>query len=74
MVTQSAVISINKLERKLNMIYYEVVEDIGDGYACSRKFRTREEAEQYADDNDGCMNGVDYIDTDAPDFYYEGDE
>lgn len=29
------------------MIYYEVVEDIGDGYAYSRKFRTLEEAEAY---------------------------
>ena len=56
------------------MIYYEVVEDIGDGYACSRKFRNREEAEQYADDNDGCMNGVDYIDTDSSDFYHVNEE
>lgn len=55
------------------MIYYEVVEDVGDGYAASRKFRTREEAESYADDNDGCMNGVDRIDTDASNFYYVED-
>ncbi|MNB97591.1 hypothetical protein D3C75_448220 [compost metagenome] len=51
------------------MIYYEVVEDIGDGYACSRKFRTRDEAEDYAEKYEGCMNGVNKIDTDAIDFY-----
>lgn len=56
------------------MIYYEVVEDVGDGYARSRKFRTREEAEQYADDNEGCMNGVDRIDTDSSDFYHVDEE
>ena len=56
------------------MIYYEVVEDIGDGYACSRKFRTREDAEEYADFNEGCMNGVDRIDTEAQGFYYEDEE
>ena len=53
------------------MIYYEVVEDIGDGYAASRKFRTREEAEFYTEENEGCMNGVDMIDTDAPNFYHD---
>lgn len=59
------------------MIYFEVVEDIGDGYACSRKFRTREEAEQYAEENEGCMNGVDRMDTDSADFFdevYEDEE
>ena len=56
------------------MIYYEVVEDIGDGYDCSRKFRTRDEAEVYVDDHNGCMNGVDMIDTDASDFFHEEDE
>lgn len=56
------------------MIYYEVVEDVGDGYACSRKFRTRFEAEEYADNNEGCMNGVDQIDTDAYDFYHQEEE
>jgi hypothetical protein len=57
------------------MIYYEVVEDVGDGYACARKFRTREEAEDYAEKYEGCMNGVDRIDTDSNDFYYmEEDE
>lgn len=56
------------------MIYYEVVEDVGDGYAASRKFRTRDEAEQYTEENDGCMNGVDRIDTDSADFYYEDEE
>lgn len=61
------------------MIYYEVVEDIGDGYACSRKFRTLEEADAYVEEvNNGdgectCMNGVDLIDTDSPYFYYEED-
>jgi hypothetical protein len=58
------------------MIYFEVVEDVGDGYACSRKFRTREEAEDYEAYNEGCMNGVDRIDTDASDFFHveEDDE
>lgn len=56
------------------MIYYEVVEDVGDGYAASRKFRTRAEAEDYADNNEGCMNGVDRIDTDSRDFYHVEEE
>ena len=57
------------------MIYWEVVEDVGDGYAASRKFRTEEAAEKFADENDGCMNGVDRINTDSNDFYYvEEDE
>lgn len=63
------------------MIYYEVVEDVGDGYAASRKFRTYKEAEEYIDSvNDdaesdcSCMNGIDTIDTDQPGFYYESEE
>ncbi len=59
------------------MIYYEVVEDIGDGYAANRRFRTNEEAEAYIElvnneDSDcACLNGVDKIDTDSPDFFHE---
>lgn len=63
------------------MIYYEVVVDVGDGYAASHKFRTYEEAEEYVefvnndDESDcSCMNGIDTIDTDKPGFYYESDE
>jgi hypothetical protein len=56
------------------MIYYEVVEDVGDGYAASRKFRTYTEAENYAEKYEGCMNGVTRIDTDASDFFYVEDE
>lgn len=56
------------------MIYFEVVEDVGDGYAAARKFRTREEAEQYTLLWDGCSNGVDRVDTDSADFFYEDEE
>lgn len=51
------------------MIYYEVVEDVGDGYATGNRFRTFDEAEAYAEKYEGCMNGVSKIDTDALDFY-----
>lgn len=62
------------------MIYYEVVEDVGDGYAANRRFRTMVEAEAYVEKvNDSntdcaCMNGVDTIDTDSPNFYHKDDE
>ena len=56
------------------MIYYEVVEDVGDGYAACNRFRTYTEAENYAEKYEGCMNGVTRIDTDASDFYYVEDE
>lgn len=56
------------------MIYFEVVEDIGDGYACSRKFRTYKEAKQYAEKNEGCMNGVDEVDTEGAGFFYTFDD
>lgn len=56
------------------MIYYEVVEDIGDGYAAARKFRTEEEAELYAEQNEGCMNGVNRINTESADFFDEVEE
>lgn len=58
------------------MIYYEVVEDVGDGYAATRRFRTNKEAEEYIEfvnneDSDCCcVNGVDKIDTDKPGFYH----
>lgn len=51
------------------MIYFEVVEDIGDGYAAARKFRTYKEAMQYAEKNEGCMNGVDEVDTEGAGFF-----
>ncbi|MND47885.1 hypothetical protein D3C80_387900 [compost metagenome] len=54
------------------MIYYEVVEDIGDGYAASRKFRTSEEADKFCEENfSRRMNGVDRIDTESDDFFYK---
>ena len=56
------------------MIYYEVVEDVGDGYAACNRFRTYEEAEAYAEKWEGCMNGVTKIDTDAKDFYTTDEE
>lgn len=58
------------------MIYYEVVEDIGDGYATTRRFQTEMEAEAYIEsvnneDSDcACLNGVDKIDTDSKYFYH----
>lgn len=59
------------------MIYYEVVEDVGDGYGATRRFQTQEEAEAYIEmvNNEGgecgCLNGVDKVDTDADDFYHK---
>lgn len=58
------------------MIYYEVVEDVGDGYAATRRFRTEAEAKEYIefinneDDECVCLNGIDLIDTESGDFYH----
>lgn len=58
------------------MIYYEVVEDVGDGYAATRRFQTEREAEAYIEfvNNEEsecvCLNGVDKIDTDSKHFYH----
>jgi hypothetical protein len=62
------------------MIYYEVVEDVGDGYAANRRFRTLEEAEAFVEmvnGSDGdcvCLNGVDTINTESSNFYYSEDK
>lgn len=61
------------------MIWWEVVEDMGDGTTYTRRFRTEEEATKYAEDPenaDYCMdgdgNGVRKVDTDSPHFFYKG--
>ncbi len=57
------------------MIWYEVVEDLGDGSSTTRRFRTYEEACEYEEKNlDYCYSGVDEVDTDSKWFFYEEDK
>lgn len=52
------------------MIYYEVVEDMGDGSNAVRKFKTAEEANLYCNLNEEwCYDGYDVVDTDSPNFF-----
>jgi hypothetical protein len=54
------------------MIWYEVVEDLGDGSSATRRFRTEEEAEEYLSENEEyCYSGVDKVDTDGKWFFYD---
>lgn len=52
------------------MIYFEVIEDLGDGSNATRRFKTREDAQKYVEQNEEwCYDGFDIVDTDSPDFF-----
>lgn len=54
------------------MKWFEVVEDCGDGSSVTRRFRTEEEANKYADmHEEWCYSGVDEVDTESPYFFYK---
>ncbi len=53
------------------MIWYEVVEDLGDGSITTRRFRTFEEAEKYETENlEWCYYGIDEVNTDDPNYFF----
>lgn len=53
------------------MVWYEVIEDLGDGSSATRRFKTWEEAEFYAEENiDYCPSGYDTVDTDSDYFWH----
>jgi len=57
------------------MIWYEVVEDLGDGSSATRRFRTFEEAEKYETENlEWCYSGIDEVDTDSKWFFHKDEE
>lgn len=52
------------------MIYFEVIEDLGDGSNATRRFKTREDAQKYVEQNEEwCYDGFDIVDTDSPLFF-----
>lgn len=57
------------------MVWYEVIEDLGDGSSATRRFKTSEEADLYVEENiDYCHSGYDRIDTDSNYFWYNNDD
>lgn len=58
------------------MIWYEVIEDCGDGYSAVRRFKTEEEADSYCNDSAYCYNGWSRVNSESKWFFtdVEGDE
>jgi hypothetical protein len=57
------------------MIWYEVVEDLGDGSSTSRRFKTKEAAEKYEQEYiDYCYSGISEVDTDSKWFWHDDGE
>ena len=57
------------------MVWYEVIEDLGDGSSATRRFKTWEEAEFYVEENiDYCPSGYDTVDTDSDYFWYSNND
>lgn len=57
------------------MIWWELVEDSGDGSSCTRRFRTKEEALKYESLNEEwCYSGVWEVDTESSWFFDEVEE
>lgn len=57
------------------MVWYEVIEDLGDGSSATRRFKTWEEADLYVEENiDYCPSGYDTVDTDSNYFWYNNDD
>ena len=53
------------------MVWYEVIEDMGDGSCATRRFKTWEEADFYLKENiDYCYSGYDIVDTDSDYFWH----
>ena len=57
------------------MVWYEVIEDLGDGSSATRRFKTSEEADLYVEENiDYCPSGYDTVDTDSDYFWHSNDD
>ena len=57
------------------MIWYEVIEDLGDGSCAVRRFKTWEEADFYLEENiDYCPSGYDTVDTDSNYFWHSNND
>jgi len=53
------------------MIWFEVVEDLGDGSSATRRFKTEEEASRYVTKNaEYCYSGYDKVNTDSEWFWH----
>ena len=56
------------------MIWFELIEDLGDGSSTTRRFKTLEEAEEYEKKNEEfCYSGIDVVDTDSKYFWFQED-
>lgn len=56
------------------MIWFELIEDLGDGTSTTRRFKTLEEAEEYEKKNEEfCYFGIDVVDTDSKYFWFQED-
>lgn len=54
------------------MIYYEVIENHGDGSYGVTRFKTMEQAKKYVEENeDWCTDGWDKVDTESKYFFYD---
>lgn len=64
------------------MIFFTVMDDLGDGTCIERRFKTREEAQKWRDkmendpyfQQDGDGSPVLKQDTDSPSFWHEDDD
>ena len=57
------------------MIWYEVIEDLGDGSVAARRFRTMEAAKAFVElEEEWCFEGAREVDTDSDFFYFEDDD
>lgn len=57
------------------MVWYEVIEDLGDGSSATRRFKTWEEADFYLKENiDYCYSGYDAVDTDSDYFWHTNND
>jgi hypothetical protein len=52
------------------MVYYEVIEDLGDGSCATFRFRNKENADAFVEANEEwCGDGVTKVDTESPFFF-----
>ena len=57
------------------MVWYEVVEDLGDGSSATRRFKTWEEADTYVESNISfCPSGWDEVSTESKYFWYNSND
>ena len=65
----------SKILEDQKMIWWEIIEDLGDGSSATRRFRTKEEALKYESLNEEyCYSGIDEVDTESEWFFDEVQE